>query len=186
MTLTLIRHAPVIADWDTRLSSSALGEWIADYDRAPIDTALPDAAVQQILQKADHIVASSLSRTHDSLGILGITPDTVDPLFDEAPIPSSKGHFLRLKPNQWLVWYRVLWMAGLLRGDASFRAVRTRAEQAADRLIALAGEHGDVVLMGHGGMNHLIGRVLRKQGWRVAKKGGVKNWGFWRFLVGSE
>ncbi len=181
MTLTLIRHAPVIADWDIRLSSSQLRGWITDYDTAPIDTTPPDAAVQEILQQADYIVASNLSRTHDSLAVLGFTPDMTDPLFDEAPIPSSDGHWLRLKPNQWLVWYRILWMLGLLRGDASFRAVRTRAQKAADRLIALAEEHGDVVLMGHGGINHLIGRVLRRRGWSVEEKGGVKNWGFWRY-----
>ena len=181
MTLTLIRHAPVIVDWGTRLSSSELGEWITDYDAAPIDTTLPDAAVQELLQYADYVVASSLRRTHDSLALFGLTPDVTDPLFDEAPIPSSDGHLLRLKPNQWLVWYRVLWMAGLLQGDTSFRAVHTRAEQATDRLVALAEEHGDVVLMGHGGINHLIGRVLRKRGWNVEEKGGVKNWGFWRY-----
>ena len=181
MTLTLIRHAPVIADWNVRLSSSQLRGWITDYDTAPIDPTPPDAVVQKLLQQSDYIVASSLSRTHDSLALLGITSDTTDPLFDEAPIPSSDGHWLRLKPNQWLVWYRILWMIGLLRGDASFRAVRTRAEQAADRLITLAEEHGDVVLMGHGGINHLIGRVLRRRGWNVEAKGGVKNWGFWRY-----
>ena len=181
MTLTLIRHAPVIADWNVRLSSSQLRGWITDYDTAPIDPTPPDAVVQKLLQQSDYIVASSLSRTHDSLAVLGITPDATDPLFDEAPIPSSDGRWLRLKPNQWLVWYRVLWMAGLLRGDASFRAVRTRAERATDRLITLAEEHGDVVLMGHGGINHLIGRVLRQRGWNVEAKGGVKNWGFWRY-----
>ena len=181
MTLTLIRHAPVIADWNVRLSSSQLRGWITDYDTAPIDPTPPDAAVQELLGQADYIVASNLSRTHDSLAVLGIAPDVTDPLFDEAPIPSSDGHLLRLKPNQWLVWYRVLWMLGLLRGDASFRAVRTRAERAADRLITLAEEHGDIVLMGHGGINHLIGRALRRRGWNVEKKGGVKNWGFWRY-----
>ena len=181
MTLTLIRHAPVIADWNIRLNSSQLRRWITDYDTAPIDTTPPDTAVQKRLQHVDYIVASSLSRTRDSLAILGIAPDATDPLFDEAPIPSSDGHWLRLKPNQWLVWYRVLWMLGLLRGDTSFRAVRTRAEQAADRLIMLAGEHSDVALMGHGGINHLIGRVLRQRGWNVEARGGVKNWGFWRY-----
>ncbi len=180
--ITLVRHAPVIADWDVRLSSSQLRGWIDDYDTAPIDTALPDLSVQALLRHADYVVASSLRRTHDSLAVLNITPDETDPLFDEAPVPSSDGHLLRLKPHQWLVWYRVLWMLGLLRGDASFRTLRTRAGRAADRLIALAEEHGEVVLMGHGGINHLIGRVLRKRGWKMVTRGGVKNWGFWRYI----
>jgi hypothetical protein len=74
-------------------------------------------------------------------------------------------------------------MAGLLRGDASFSAVRGRAGEAAELLIDRAKMHGDVVLMGHGGMNHLIGRVLRQRGWKLQQKGGVKNWAFNRFEI---
>jgi len=181
MTITLVRHAPVMMDWDTPLSASELGEWISRYDRAPIDTTLSDTTVQKLLQKSDYIVASALGRTHDSLGVLGITPDSIDPLYDEVPVPSSNGNLLRLTPRQWLVWYRLLWMLGVLGGDIPFRTVQVRAEQAADSLISLAEKHGDVVLMGHGGMNYFIGKVLRKRGWRMKRKGGVKNWGFWRY-----
>ena len=181
MTITLIRHAPVIADWDTRLSASQLREWIVRYDTLPIDTTSPEPSVYTIVKKADWIIASSLSRTADSLAVLDAVADEKNALFDEAPIPSGKGRWLRLRPMQWLMYYRWLWMAGLLRGDASFSAVRGRAKKAAERLIDQAQTHGDVVLMGHGGINHLIGRVLRQRGWELQQKGGVKNWATARY-----
>ena len=181
MTVTLIRHAPVIADWDTRLSALELAEWIARYDTASIDTTPPEPSVYTIVKKADWIIASSLSRTTDSLAVLDIVADEKSSLFDEAPVPSGRGKWLRLRPMQWLMYYRLLWMAGLLRGDASFSPVRQRAQEAAENLIDRAQTHGDVVLMGHGGMNHLIGRVLRKRGWMLRQKGGVKNWATARY-----
>jgi len=181
VTITLIRHAPVIADWDTRLSASELAEWIARYDTALIDTIPPEPSVYEIVEKADWIIASSLSRTADSLAVLDVAADERNALFDEAPIPSGKGKWLRLRPMQWLMYYRLLWMAGLLRGDASFSAVRQRAQKAAEYLIDRAQMHGTLVLMGHGGMNHLIGRVLRQKGWELQQKGGVKNWATVRY-----
>jgi len=176
MTITLIRHAPVMTDWDTRLSASQLREWIVRYDTLPIDTTPPDPSVYAIVREADWVIASSLSRTADSLAVLDIVADEKNALFDEAPISSGRGRWLRLRPMSWLSYYRLLWMAGLLRGDASFSAVRRRAREAAELLIERAQMHGDVVLMGHGGMNHLIGSILRQKGWSVSQKGGTKNW----------
>ena len=183
MTITLIRHAPVMADWDMRLSASQLREWIVRYDTLPIDTTPPDPSVYAIVREADWVIASSLSRTADSLEVLGDVADEKNALFDEAPIPSGRGRWLRLRPMQWLSYYRLLWMAGLLRGDASFSAVRGRAREAAELLIDRAQMHGDVVLMGHGGMNHLIGRVLHQRSWKLQQRGGVKNWAFNRFEI---
>jgi len=172
-----------MADWDTRLGASQLREWIVRYDTVPIDTTPPESSVYAIVEKANWIIASSLRRTADSLAVLDAVADERNALFDEAPIPSARGRWLRLRPMQWLMYYRLLWMAGLLRGDASFSVVRGRAREAAEFLTDRAQTHGNVVLMGHGGINHLIGRVLRQKGWELQEKGGVKNWATTRYSL---
>jgi len=183
MTITLIRHAPVIADWDVRLRIDELPAWIETYNRAPVDMASPDPAVYDAVSGARWIVASSLRRTRDSLEILGLAPDESDPLFDEAPVPDGSLGPLRLRPMQWLSYFRVRALLGWLLPQSSMRQLTQRADTAAEHLFARARTHGDVVLMGHGAINHFIGKSLVKKGWRPARKGGIKNWGYTVFVI---
>ncbi len=182
MTITLIRHAPVIADWDVRLRIDELPAWIETYDEAPVDTTLPDLAVFEVVSGAGWIVASSLRRTRDSLAVLGLAPDETDALFDEASVPPGSIDWIRLRPMQWLSYFRVRALLGWLLPQSSMRQLTRRAADAAEHLIARAGEHGDVVLMGHGAMNHFIGKSLVKKGWKQTEGGGMKNWGFARYI----
>ncbi len=177
MTITLIRHAPVVADWDTRLSADELPDFIRRYDSAPIDTAPPSKDIFDIVANADRVVASPLPRAVESLGVLGFEADETDEIFAEAPLPTLGWKRLRLKPMQWLSFFRILWLLGLLKGEGSFADSKTRAQRAADRLVDLAQKHGNVVLMGHGGMNAMIAKALRRRGWKIVRKsGGIGNW----------
>ncbi len=178
MTITLVRHAPVIARWDVRLRMDELPRWIETYDTAPIDTTPPDRVLFEIAARARWVVASSLKRTTDSLAVLGITPDETDPLFDEASVPSGSIGWLRLRPMQWLTYFRLRALVGGVLPQSGLRRLLRRADTAADRLITRAEEHDDVLLMGHGALNHFIGKSLIKKGWRRIEGGGTKNWGF--------
>jgi len=183
MTITLIRHAPVITDWDIRLRIDELAKWIEDYDIAPIDTTSPDHALFDVTTRAGWVVASSLRRTTDSLAVLGVTPDETDPLFDEAPVPPGRIGWLRLRPMQWLTYFRIRALLGWLLPQSDMRQLTRRAAIATDHLIVRAVEHEDVVLMGHGAMNHFIGISLAKKGWKRIEGGGTKNWGFARYIM---
>ncbi|HAT23869.1 MAG TPA: histidine phosphatase family protein, partial [Pantoea septica] len=46
---------------------------------------------------------------------------------------------------------------------------------AADRLITLS-EQGTVLLLGHGLMNKMIARELRKRGWQAEKHASSRHW----------
>jgi broad specificity phosphatase PhoE len=178
MTITLIRHAPVLGDWDVRLRIDELSAWIEEYDRLPIDTTPPASELFDLTKKADWIIASSLGRTRDSLAVLGVTPDETDALFDEAPVPVSGGKWLRLRPMQWLTYFRIRALAGWLLPQSDMRALTHRAAKAAAHLQKRAQEHEDIVLMGHGAINHFIGKSLAKKGWKRVEGGGMKNWSF--------
>ena len=182
MTLTLIRHAPVISDKKTRLYASELEAWLEKYDRAPIDTTYPDSSIAEILDDAQWIVASTMRRSQDSLKLLGKEPDEVNELFNESSVPKSDGQFLRLRPNHWLYYYFFLLFVDTIKGGDKVRHLFDRAEQAADRLIELARQHPHVVLMGHGGANYLIGKVLKKRGWKQTQRGGFDNRSYSQFV----
>ncbi len=177
MTITLIRHAPVIVDWDTRLSADELPGFISAYDQAPIDTTQPSKEVFDIVNGAQWIAASTLSRSTESLAVLGVEADEISNVFAEAPLPTFGWKWLRLKPMQWLTLFRVMWLLGILKGEGSFAHSKARAQKAAKKLEELAREHGDVTLMGHGGMNAMMGKALKRRRWKVVRKsGGIGNW----------
>jgi len=70
-------------------------------------------------------------------------------------------------------------LVGMGKGSSSLKASKSRAVQAANELIALAQNEKNVTLMGHGGMNWLIAKVLEKKNWHCIKdEKNSKNWGY--------
>jgi broad specificity phosphatase PhoE len=65
----------------------------------------------------------------------------------------------------------VAWHIGWSQGAESVREARRRAQRAAERLVELAREHGSVMLIGHGQINRLIARALRRMGWHGSRPG---------------
>ena len=149
------------------------------YDTAPIEETLPQSAVVHQIKSANVVAASSLSRTHDSLALLGIEPNVSDSVFNEAEVPLGKIPYIKLYPHQWLVVLRLMMFVSMGKGSSSLKASKSRASQAADYLITLAKTKQSVALMGHGGMNWLISKALEKEGWVcVDDAHSRKNWGY--------
>jgi len=180
MTITLVRHAKVLATEDTRLYASEMPQWVEHYNTAPIEETLPQGgAVMQHINSTNIVVASSLSRTHDSLALLGVEPSVRDSVFDEAEVPEGKIPYIKLYPRQWLVVLRLMMLVGIGKGSSSLKASKNRAVQAANDLIVLAQNKESVALMGHGGMNWLIAKALEKEGWScIEDVHSSKNWGY--------
>jgi hypothetical protein len=182
MRITLVRHAPVRADWKVRLNRSELEAWLSAYDQAPIGRDVPPPDTLEAIHSARRVLASSLPRTRESLLLAGRAPDRCDPLFDEAPLPEGRGKgWLRLRPMEWLLLFRFqALLSGWLPGGY-IRRLEARAEEGATLLIGEARNHDAVLLMGHGAMNHYLGKALRRRGWRRVTEGGTGNWGVTRF-----
>lgn len=179
MTITLIRHAKVLAEEDKKLYASEVPMWVEHYNVAPIDNTLPQSNVIKQIEDANVIVASRLSRTHDSLALLGMAASEKERLFDEAKVPLGKIPYIKLYPRQWLVVLRLMMLIGLGKESSSLKASKARAGKAAKYLAALAQQQQSVALMGHGGMNWLIAKALEKEGWRcVTDAQSSKNWGY--------
>jgi broad specificity phosphatase PhoE len=87
-----------------------------------------------------------------------------------------------MTPKVWGFLARFWWWYFNHHEGAETRAqAEARAELAADRLEAKAALGQDVVLLAHGFFNFMIGRALRRRGWRLADSQGYRYWSVRRF-----
>lgn len=176
--IILIRHAKVDIDHSQAIDASSLKNWVGGYDIADIHfDSKPTQKTNAMVESASVLVTSSLKRTIDSAKVLGADIYESSVIFNEAQIPNVNIPFLKFKPKTWLLVLRVLLLFGLGKKDASMKASKLRAEEAAKRLLELSSEFESVVLVGHGGMNWLIRKVLMKEGWILEENPSNQNWG---------
>jgi hypothetical protein len=106
-----------------------------------------------------------------------------DAMFIEAPLPPPRfPAWVRLSPRVWGFLARFWWwFFNHHEGAETRRQAEARADQAAVRLAALADAGEDVVLLAHGFFNFMIGRALKRRGWRQVSSQGFKYWSTRRF-----
>jgi len=176
--IILIRHAKVDLDNSRKIDSLSLQKWVGDYDSAPIHSnSLPSKEIMEIVKSANVVLTSTLRRAIDSAGVLGIEVHEQNSLFNEAGIPEVKIPFFKFKPKTWLVILRLLLLFGLGKKDTSLKASKIQAREATQKLLVFSENNERVVLVGHGGMNWLIRKVLMKEGWILEASTGHSNWG---------
>ena len=132
------------------------------------------------LGQASHVVlASTLRRSIESVQLVvpGARP-VMDPVFREVQLPTRIQSGVRLRPRAWTTLARVAWYCGWSPGVENFAGARARASVAAKALASLAEEHGQVILVGHGLMNGLIGKRLLRFGWRGPLFRPRRHWAF--------
>lgn len=174
MTIILMRHGKPDHPVSGRFSASALADWCEGYDLADICDS-PPARSMAIARKAHIIASSPLPRARSSLARLGLQPHDVDDLFSEVAMPMLPFERLHLPLTVWLALLRLLWLCGYAGHVESVKHARARASQAADKLVALSNQ-GTVLLVGHGIMNKIIARELRKRGWQAEKHASSRHW----------
>ncbi|WP_058970958.1 histidine phosphatase family protein [Type-D symbiont of Plautia stali] len=174
MTIILMRHGKPDHPVSGRFSARALADWCEGYDLADIcDT--PPARSRAIAHLASVIASSPLPRARSSLARLGLQPHAVDDIFSEVAMPLLPFERLHLPLTVWLALLRLLWLCGYAGHVESVKHARERARQAADKLVTLS-KQGTVLLVGHGIMNKLIARELRKRGWQAEKHASSRHW----------
>jgi len=157
--ITLIRHAKVDIDNAKKIDSLSLQKWVGEYDTAPIvHENMPSTETIALAKNADVVLTSTLRRAIDSAKVLGVEVDEQNKLFNEASIPKIHIPYVKLKPKSWLVILRLMLLLGLGKKETSLKASKTQAKKAAVRLEELSQEYDNVLLVGHGGMNWLIGK----------------------------
>ena len=168
MRIVLVRHGKPSAVSVAPIAGHDIGRWVRHYNDAGITRELaPPVVVCDLASSAGCVVVSTLRRARESAAWLAASKDVrVDPELREAALPESLATSIRLPPGAWVVLARVAWWLNWSESDETIAMTRLRAGRVADRLGALAAEHGSVMAIGHGMFNRFVARELRRRGWR--------------------
>jgi broad specificity phosphatase PhoE len=180
--ITLLRHGKPAFELKGNIRGEDLGEVARSYDLSGIVDTPPSETVT-VVQGAPFVVCSHLKRSLESARALGFSDVRVtDKLFGETAIPHFARGAIPLPVSVWIVALRLMWLLGFSRNGESLTNTRKRANHAAARLVELAEEHQDVLLVGHGLMNHFIAKELRKCGWHGPSRLSRGYWGFGSYV----
>lgn len=181
MQITLLRHGMPNIDKNSRITATEFGAWVSEYNTASLDVIAcePPPVTIEHAHKCRFVVCSNLTRSLESAKALGL-PDinASEALFRELETPHANWCFPRLSPGAWAVIFRIMWAAGYSANVETFEEARGRARHCAERLAELATEHGKILFVGHGLLNWLISRYLKKMGWAGSRTPPRKYWDF--------
>ncbi len=181
----LIRHGRPDIPTNPRTSHREFRSYIDAYEEAGLDPdSFPPEELQDLLGEVDAVFTSGRKRSVDSARALAPHAELIaDALFEEAPLASPPIPLLRMKVPKWAVVARILWHAGYHPEIENYRKAKHRAAQASDILIRRAHKEGAAALVAHGYFNFLIGRELRRRGF---KKSGSHRAHFWNSVIYAQ
>ena len=183
--IILARHGEPALSRRVRLSAQQYRDFWASYEVLGIlPGQTPPETLTRIVEKAGTLLASTRPRSVESAKALAGGRKVVQhELLVEAPLPPPKWpDWIRLSPMAWGFLARVWWwFFNHHEGQETRAAAEKRADEAAALLIDYAETGEDVLVLAHGFFNFMIGRALRRRGWRLAASEGYKYWSTRRF-----
>lgn len=186
--IILARHGEPALSRKVKLSAAEYREFWANYELLGIlPGQTPPGALMKFVAECGALVSSTRQRSIESAQALAGEREFVrDDTLIEAPLPPPKfPSWVRMSPSMWGFWARVWWwFFNHAEGQETRREAEERADRAAAMLIGLAAGGENVVVLAHGFFNFMIGRSLRKLGWRLVESEGYKYWSMRRFERG--
>jgi len=166
MEIILIRHGKPTSANNPILNASEFTKWVRRYNASDVAS---DSRPNTILQNINsyYVVSSDLKRAiHSTLIYTGKESNEKLKILREMEIPRYKLPF-KLKAWTWVYLNRFLWMLGLRGSFESYKEAKIRAELAANKLIELAINKGNIIVFGHGYMNLHVRKALINKGWSL-------------------
>ena len=183
--ITLVRHGEPALSRRVRLNAREYREFWARYEVMGLLLGqTPPAALTSFVAECDVLIASTRLRAIESAHAVGQgRPFERETLLVEAPLPPPRWPaWVRLSPRLWGFFARFWWwFFNHHEGEETRRQAEARADQAALKLQEIALEGRNVVVLAHGFFNFMIGRALRRRGWRMTLREGYKYWSTRRF-----
>lgn len=183
--IVLARHGEPALSRKVKLTAAGYREFWANYEVLGIlPGQTPPPALRQFVEGCGALVSSTRQRAIESAEKVaeGRHFDRHDILI-EAPLPPPNlPHWIKLSPSVWgfiaRFWW---WFFDHHEGQETRSEAEARADRAAALLIGLAAGGEDVVVLAHGFFNYMIGRALRRMGWKLVRSEGYKYWSMRRF-----
>ncbi len=183
--IILARHGEPALSRHVRLTSADYRRWWADYEEGGLKGGqAPPSPLAALAARADVVLTSTRRRAIESAEALA--PGRAcsrEPSLIEAPLPPpALPRFVRLSPRVWGFLARLWWwFFDHHLGEERRVTAEARAEQEAKRLISLAEGGREVLVVAHGFFNSMIGRALKRNGWRCVDDQGYRYWCARRF-----
>lgn len=178
--IILTRHGEPALSRKCLISARQYGDWWAKYEVGGLRAGqTPPPELLAAAEGAGVIYASTRPRAQETaVAAAGGREIVSDALFIEAPLPPPHlPDWIRLSPKWWGVVSRFWWHLSDRHHQQETRAeAEIRAEQAAQVLIERAGSGRDVLVFAHGYFNHMVGRRLKADGWKLVRNQGFKYW----------
>jgi broad specificity phosphatase PhoE len=182
----LARHGEPALSRKIRLNAEGYRDWWGRYEVGGIrEGQIPPGSLLEMARQADVIFASTRRRAIETAeAVLQGKHFVRDSLFIEAPLPPPPlPAFIRLNPKIWGFLSRFCWwFFGHHAGEESRVQAEARAREVAARLVAAAEQGQNVLVLAHGFFNTMIGRELKRIGWKNAEGRGYKYWSTRRFV----
>lgn len=179
-----MRHGKPILDLDNIktqwMSANRVGEIVREYEMSGLDLSfLPQADSIQIANGCALSMSSDLPRAIQSSELLGLgKSNNVDRCFRESALPYLELSQPQLTFFTWAILFRLAWLCGFSKNGESFKDAKSRAIVGADLIESSVEENGSVLHIGHGIMNRLIIKELRRRKWKAVSHTGEEYWSY--------
>lgn len=183
--IILARHGEPALSRKVRLNAAEYREFWANYEiLGLLPGQTPPKQLLKFVEGCGALVSSTRLRSIESAQALARERqfDRHD-LLIEAPLPPPNlPGWIKLSPSIWGFLARLWWwFFDHHEGQETRSQAEERADRAAAMLIGLAASGENVVVLAHGFFNFMIGRSLRKLGWKLVESEGYKYWSMRRF-----
>lgn len=183
--IVLARHGEPDIHRKVMLTAHGYRDYWSRYEQLGIRPGQkPPSALVEQTARAGVIISSVRNRSIESALALAAGREFArNALFVEAPLPPPNfPGFVKMSPKIWGFTARFWWwFFNHHEGQETRREAEARAEQAADMIVEFAGQGHDVVVLAHGFFNFMVGRSLRRRGWRLTANQGWKYWSTRRY-----
>ena len=183
--IVLARHGEPALSRQVKLTASEYRAFWAQYEIGGIvpGQTPPDRLKRFVADCGTLVTSTRLRAVQSAQTVVGDRDFARHEILIEAPLPPPKfPAWIRLSPRLWGFFSRFWWWYfNHHDGQESRAQAEARADRAAAQLVDLAASGQNVVVMAHGFFNHLIGRSLRKSGWKLVESEGYKYWSMRRF-----
>lgn len=178
--IILTRHGEPALSRKCMLTARQYGDWWGRYEIGGLlEGQTPPPELLDAARGAGFIYSSTRLRAQETAAAVSQGREvTADSLFIEAPLPPPNfPDWIKLSPKWWGGVSRFWWHFFNHHDGQETRAeADVRAEQVAQMLIARAAEGRDVLVFAHGYFNHMVGRRLKADGWKLVANQGFKYW----------
>lgn len=183
--IILARHGEPALSRKVRLTAAEYRAFWAKYEiTGLLPGQAPPARLQRFVAECGTLVSSTRLRAIESARtMVGAQVFDHHEILIEAPLPPPNfPRWLKLSPRIWGFMARFWWwFFNHHEGEETRAEAEARADRAAALLVGLAADGDNVVVLAHGFFNHLIGRSLKKMGWKLTESEGYKYWSMRRF-----